>query len=135
MRAILDPNVIISALLSPSGTPARVLRAWLEGRFELLASPRLLSEFERALSYPKLRRRIRESEAAGLLDWIPRSAVIAEDPSRPAPVCSRDPGDDYLLALLTSERAVLVTGDEHLLELANTVPVLSPAAFLALLED
>ncbi|MCA1705276.1 MAG: PIN domain-containing protein, partial [Actinobacteria bacterium] len=52
MRAVLDPNVIISAVLSPGGAPARVMTAWLEGRYELVVSPLLLEELERALSYP-----------------------------------------------------------------------------------
>lgn len=39
MRAVLDPNVLVSALLSPTGTPARIVLAWAEGRFELVVSP------------------------------------------------------------------------------------------------
>ena len=46
-------------------------------------------------------------------------------------VRSRDQGDDYLIALASSERALLVSGDEHLLELAEDIPVLSSAGFLA----
>jgi len=50
VRAVLDPNVIISALLSPFGTPARILRAWREGAFELVASALLIAALERALT-------------------------------------------------------------------------------------
>jgi putative PIN family toxin of toxin-antitoxin system len=135
VRAVLDPNIIISALLSPSGTPARVFRAWLDGRFDLVASPMLLAELDQALAYTKLRRRIPESEAGQFVEWIRRSATIADDPDDPAPVSSRDPGDDYLLALMTAERAVLVTGDGHLHELGVDLPILTAGAFLALLGD
>ena len=135
MRAVLDSNVIISGLLSPEGSTARTLLAWQRIEFELVASPLLLAELERALSYPKLRRRIPTDEAQAVLEWLARSATIMPDPEGPPPVRSVDPGDDYLLALASSEGAVLVSGDDHLLSLAGELPIRSPASFLALLEQ
>jgi putative PIN family toxin of toxin-antitoxin system len=126
VRAILDPNVIISALLSRGGTPARVLRAWLDGRFDLIVSPLLLEELERALAYPKLAERINAEETAALIDWLRREAILVEPPTSR----SEDPGDDYLLALAEAERAVLVTGDRHLLALTHELPVLTAREFL-----
>ena len=131
MRAVLDPNVIISALLSPDGAPARALLAWLSGEFDLVVSPLLLAELERALAYPKLRKRIEPQDARGVIELLSSSAKVATDPDETPPIRSRDPGDDYLIALASSERASLVSGDEHLLELARDIPVLSPAGFLA----
>lgn len=131
MRAVLDPNVIISALLSPDGSPARVLRAWVEGGFELVVSPHLLDELERALAYPKLRKRVPAEDARAVVDWLASTAEMAEDPDDPPGITSRDPGDDYLIALAERERAVLVSGDDHLQELADAIPVLTPAAFLS----
>jgi putative PIN family toxin of toxin-antitoxin system len=130
VRAVLDPNVIISALLSPACAPARALLAWLRGAFELVVSALLLVELERALGYPKLRKRIDPQEARQVVELLSRSARVAADPTEPAPVRSRDPADDYLIALASSERALIVSGDEHLLELAEDIPVLSPAGFL-----
>ena len=135
MRAVLDANVIISALLSRSGSPAVVLRAWQDGKFELIVSPLLLAELERALAYPKLRRRVSAEEAEALLDWLRRAARTAPDPEGPPPIRSLDPGDDYLLALAAAERAVLVSGDEHLLSLQGESPIHSPASLLSLLES
>lgn len=112
-----------------------MFRAWLDGRFDLVASPMLLAELDQALAYPKLRRRIPESEAGQFIEWIRRSATVADDPDDPASVSSRDPGDDYLLALMTAERAVLVTGDGHLHGLDTDLPIFTAGGFLALLED
>jgi hypothetical protein len=56
LRAVLDVNIVISAVLSPRGTPAKILQAWLDGEFEFVASEDLLSELGRALAYPKLAR-------------------------------------------------------------------------------
>lgn len=135
MRAVLDPNVIISALLAAGGSPAKVLRAWLDGAYDLVASGRLLAELERALSYPKLRKRITRTEATELVDLLRRDAQMLDDPKGPPLVRSPDPGDDYLIALAAAARAVIVSGDGHLLSLAEHLPVYSPAAFLTLLED
>jgi predicted nucleic acid-binding protein len=45
-----------------------------------------------------------------------------------------DPADDYLIALATAERAVLVSGDAQLTVLVDRIPVRTPAVFLASLE-
>lgn len=134
MRAVLDPNVLISALLSPAGAPARAVAAWREGRYELIASPLLVDELRRALDYPKLRRRLPAGAADAAVGLVERDATIAGDPPSPPPL-SADPGDDYLIALARSRRAMLVSGDRDLLDLGGVLPILAPAPFLRWLED
>ena len=133
MRAVLDPNIIIAALLSPTGPPARTLKDWQRGRFTLIVSPALLEELERALAYPKLRKRIPETSARTVLGLLARGATVASD-IVPAPPRSSDAADDYLLALAEAHRAVLVSGDSDLLDLAGEYPVFTPAEFLPWLD-
>jgi putative PIN family toxin of toxin-antitoxin system len=133
VRAVVDPNVVISGLLSPAGAPARVLVAWTEGRFELVVSPLLVAELERALAYPKLRRRIAPEDATAAVRWLRAGATLVDDPADAPPVHSEDPGDDYLIALAADQRAAIVSGDAHLLKLAGRIPVYSPRDFLAVL--
>lgn len=133
MRAVLDPNVLISALLSPSGAPAQTVARWLAGEFELVVSESLLAELERALAYPKIRRRIPADDAADFVALLRSAAIVATDPADPRRR-SVDAGDDYLLALAEGSRALLVSGDEHLLGLAGSLPVRAPRAFLESLE-
>jgi putative PIN family toxin of toxin-antitoxin system len=135
VKAVLDPNVLISAVLAPGGAPAGALRAWLRGAYALVVSPLLLAELERALAYPKLRARVRPQEASELLDLLRRHGELVPDPAAPFSTRSPDPGDDYLIALAAASAALLVSGDEHLLTLADQVPVCSPAAFLARLAE
>jgi putative PIN family toxin of toxin-antitoxin system len=130
VRAVFDPNVILSGLLSPAASPARLLDAWGRGEFESIASNALLEELERALEYPKLRRHIPEEEAQRVLRWLTESATLVDDPANPPPARSADPGDDSLIALAASREAILVSGDKHLLDLAAQIPVLAPAHFL-----
>ncbi len=133
MRAVLDPNVVISGLLSPSGAPADVLRALDGGEFELVASRSLLDELERALGYPRLLRHIPRPDAEVVLRWISESATVVADPEAPPKLRSADPGDDYLIALAASQRAALVSGDKHLLSLCGELPIFSPREFINLL--
>lgn len=134
MKAVLDVNVLVSALLSRSGAPAQLLSHWLEGAFELVVSPLVLDELGRVMAYPKLRRHISAARAHEVVEWLSRTATLAPDPEWPPPQMP-DPDDAYLLALAQRERAALVTGDGHLLPLEDTAPVFTPRAFLELLRQ
>jgi hypothetical protein len=133
VRAVLDPNILIAAVLSRSGTPAQIMSRWLAGEFELVISETLLAELERALVYPKIRTRVSADKADAFLVLLRGGARLAQDPTAPARR-SADPGDDYLLALAEAERAVLVSGDKHLLALADTLPVQTARGFLEALQ-
>jgi putative PIN family toxin of toxin-antitoxin system len=134
VRAVLDANILIAALLSSGGPPAQIVSRWLAGDFELVVSEALLAELARALAYPKVRARIPATPAHELVVLLRQSAVVAPDPAEPARR-SADPGDDYLRALGARERAVLVSGDRHLRELADELPVRTARAFLETLEQ
>jgi len=134
VRAVLDPNILIAALLSRRGAPAQLVSRWLAGDFELVVSERLVSELDRALSYPKLRSRISADEARAFVALLGHGALLGDDPAEPA-AQSVDPGDDYLLALAEQERAVLVSGDRHLLALADELPIQTARAFLDSLDS
>ena len=55
--------------------------------------------------------------------------MMANDVASP-PRLSRDPGDDYLLALARSNSAILVSGDQDLLDVKDA-PVESPRSFMS----
>jgi putative PIN family toxin of toxin-antitoxin system len=134
VRAVLDVNVLVSALLSPAGIPARLLLAWQAGHFELIVSRRLLAELARTLTYPKLRKRVEPEDADAFVAWLTRSGDLVADPDLPPPVRSVDPGDDYLIVLAADQDAVLVSGDRHLLDLVALIPVQDPGTFASQLD-
>jgi len=135
VRAVVDVNVLISAVLSSQGPSAELVRAARDGGFELIVSELLLTELERAFGYPKLRKRVPAEKAAAYIGWLRSHATLAEDPAGPVPVASPDPDDDYLLALAIDRRAFLVTGDQHLLGLRDELPIYPPAEFLRMLTE
>jgi uncharacterized protein len=135
-RVVFDANVFISALLSPHGSPAQLLRLWVGGAFDLVVSPLLLAELERAFSYPKLARAIDPDEARTFVEELRNSAVLLDDPREFETGVTRDPKDDYLVALARAVSAdVLVSGDPHLTEVRGLQPpVVTPRELLEILE-
>lgn len=134
MRFVLDVNVFISALLSRTGAPARLLERWLEGELELVVCEKLLEELERALRSPKLSNRVAERDTRDFLALVRDLGELVPDPTDPPPIRSQDPNDDYLIALAAREHVRLVSGDSHLLALSEAIPVSSPRAALNLLD-
>jgi uncharacterized protein len=130
-RAVLDPGVLVSALITPTGIPAKLLLAARSVSFELIVSPLLLEELGSVLRREKFRRYVDLDLVAAYLDLLRRDAQLAADPEAPPPIRCTDPDDDYLIALAHSQNTALVSGDRHLLELAGKIPVFSPAEFLS----
>ena len=135
MRAVADVNVLVSAVLSAQGPSAEILRASRDGKLELIVSDKLITELARTLAYPKIRKRIPAQRADAYMQWIGEHANLVADPTDRPAIRSRDPDDDYLLALAIHTRAYLVTGDQDLLVLGDALPILTPAEFAAKLRD
>lgn len=63
MRVVLDTNIILSALITPGGIPARLIRTWLDGRYLLLSHARQLDELRDVTRRERIRPLIRPAEA------------------------------------------------------------------------
>lgn len=98
-------------------------------------SPRLLWELEGVLNREKFKDLVHPDEVAQLISVLTSDAALVPDPGEQPEIRSFDPDDDYLIALASQSRSVLVSGDKDLLELSDQIPVYSPAELLALIED
>ncbi len=130
-RAVLDPNVLVSAFISQRGSaPDLIVRAWREGAFELVVSPLLIAELTDVLGRPKFALQAADGRAEAYIAALAGDALQIDDPPDP-PSVSPDVGDDYLFALaLAASADVVVSGDSHVAELADpTTPVLTPRQF------
>jgi predicted nucleic acid-binding protein len=77
---------------------------WHEGAFELVASYELFYELEFVLLRAKFRRYLTEGEALEYVLWLRKGAILeSEGDIRPL---SRDPEDDYLLALAATRARI-----------------------------
>lgn len=131
MRVVLDPNVLISALISPQGPSAEILSAWVADSFELVVSETLLTELDSVIARPKFRRWLAESDGLEFVARLAQYATVVDDTTAPVRL-SPDPDDDYLIALAQTAGAdYLVSGDRHLTELVDpSPPILTPREFL-----
>lgn len=129
MRVVLDTNVLFSALFSPAGVPGQLVRVALAGRYELIVSPKLLDELRAALARPKSR--LDPPTVARYVGQLEQQHLVQDPAGQPA-TWTRDPDDDYLIALAVASGAdAIVTGDRDLTELVDPpVSVLTPRAFL-----
>ncbi len=136
MRAILDVNILISAMIVRSGPTSAIVDAWLDGRFTLLTCRAHLAEVRSTLRKPRIAALIKPHKAGRLINQIRR---CAED-IRKLPLVRRspDPGDDYLLALAEAGNAnYLVTGDKSgllVLETHHSTRIISASRFASLLD-
>ena len=131
-RAILDGNVLVSALITPAGAPARLLAEFRSGAFELVVSPQLLNELRDVLGREKIRRYVSPSEADAYVDLSCRDSIVCEDPEPSGELIGLDPDDQYLIDLARSAQVdVIVSGDARLLDMSRVWPLVTPAAFLA----
>ncbi|MGD1082886.1 MAG: PIN domain-containing protein [Candidatus Sulfotelmatobacter sp.] len=96
MRLILDTNILLSALLSPLGAPAKLLDAWERKTLTLVAWDALVAELRDVAGRPFFRARLRASAAellaAGLRDFSFFAGTCPLAPSRRIPrtvICSR----------------------------------------------
>lgn len=141
MRVLCDTNVFISYLLTPerAGVVATIVQAAFLDRFTLILPEDVVQELiavTKAKSY--LASRISLETVTAFVQVLQDLAEYLPPVVEAIPPLSRDPKDDYLLALALIGRAdYLVTGDEDLLSLkqVDAVTILRPSAFAALLAD
>jgi putative PIN family toxin of toxin-antitoxin system len=138
VRTVVDPGVLIAAAISHTHGIATVElgRQSRRGRFDLVASDRLVAELAALTQRPWFRERVGGQQTHRLIADLRQRALVAAEPENVRPV-SRDPDDDYLVALARSTAVdALVSGDRDLTELVLTdVKILTPRVFLEQLAD
>jgi putative PIN family toxin of toxin-antitoxin system len=123
LRAVLDTNVVLSALLFRRGRVGWLREASRRAAVVPVVSAETVRELVRALGYPKFA--LSEADQAELLgDFLPYAEVRSGPvPSVSEPRC-RDPRDQPFLDLAVAARVdALVTGDNDLVSLAGHSPV------------
>jgi putative PIN family toxin of toxin-antitoxin system len=139
IRAVLDANQYVSALLKPRSNPARIIELVHAGHVTLLASPAILDEVRQVLSYPKLKKLHRRSpqDIERFLGRIEKIALMTPGVLA-IPAVKDDPSDDiYLACALEGDADFIVSGDHHLTELKafQGIRIVKPAEFLKVVAE
>ena len=137
MRAVVDTNILVRAVLQPHGAVGPVLLRLRQGDYVLLYAEPLLEELVDVLNRPRIRDTYgvtgQDIETVVGLILLRGEAVPVEERI----AACRDPRDDKFLEVAVAGKAnAIVSADEDLLVLHPYagIPILSPAAFLRLLD-
>lgn len=97
VRAVIDTNVRVSALLNPSGYPARLREAFKKGLFEVIVSEPIFEEIADVLSRPRIQNKYGIKDAD-----IKEYLILTEEQAEHVPVSGsvsicRDKDDDLII--------------------------------------
>ena len=133
IRAVLDTNVVVSALLW-HGTPHALLSQMREGALTFISSPALQVELTQVIARPQFETILARSNTS--CERAPAEvralAEVIAAPPLAKPIC-RDLDDDAVLALALAANAdLIVSGDHDLLDLNlfQGIEIVTPAAAL-----
>ena len=132
-RAVLDTNVLVSAIIKRVGIPNQILKhAGLD--FEWLVSKFILTELGIVLLrrhiQTKYKKWVTPTKRTEFLESVEKNAKTVEVSTKLDVVT--DPKDNQVLASAVDGQAdFLVTGDPHLLKLKNYkgIKIITPAQF------
>jgi uncharacterized protein len=110
IRAVIDTNVFVSALISPSGNEAAILLAIHQGLIKPVFSAEILEEYAEVLARPKFG--FAPDEIKALIALLRSRGEEVSNPE-PLDLALPDPGDEKFVACALSAQAeLLVTGDK-----------------------
>ena len=135
LRAVLDTNVVISAMLFRASTPGQVF-VYLARRGGLLVSEAIKSELIDVILRPDFDRYLQEEQRVEFFSSLEQQAQLVEV-THSVTAC-RDPKDDKFLELALSGHAThIISGDRDLLDLHpfRGIPIRTPGAFLSAVVD
>jgi putative PIN family toxin of toxin-antitoxin system len=131
IRAVLDTNVIVSALLQPSGPPARVFLLVVGGPVQLCVSGNVYAKYEEVIRRPRFRRT--ETVITSTLATI-REKGFWVRPAETIRACSDQDDDIFLECAAAAQADYLVTGNiRHFPSSWTKTRIVTPRVFLDLL--
>jgi putative PIN family toxin of toxin-antitoxin system len=132
IRAVLDTNIIVSALLTPAGPLAPILDLAALRRFRCYLSEGILDEYEDVLARAHLR--LDQELVRKSVDRLRRSAIHVA-PRKKLRACS-DPADDKFPECALEARAdYVVTGNvRHFPARFQDIRIIIPRQFLTALK-
>lgn len=106
-KVVLDTNVIVSALLSPFGQPARILDLVLTGKLLICFESRIVSEYLEVLSRPRFGFEFQEI-AQTIHQLIQMGISVIAQPST---IDFVDESDRVFFDVAQAANALLITGN------------------------
>ena len=129
MRVVIDTNVFISGVFF-GGPPFQILKAWRDGRIQLLLTMEILEEYDRVSE--TLAEQFPGIDLDQVFDLLAVEAETILAPSLPKPVCDDPEDDKFLACALAGKTRMIISGDKHLLKVSGYrgIAVIRPREFV-----
>ncbi len=130
MRAVLDTNVLISAIFFP-GPTSKILVHWRHGDFATVLSEPIIEEYKRVgeiigSAFPQI-------DVSKILNLFIMNSEIVDTRKVTITACE-DPDDNkFLECAVAGNCEIIVSGDKHLLHLDGyqEIRIVSPGKFVS----
>ena len=127
--AVIDTNVIISAAISPTGNPAKIVNMVLDKTIQIYLSAQILAEYEEVLSRTEFNFSSEKQNA--FLFGIRESGILTEPSVSGIPL--PDESDRIFYDTAKESGAILISG--NLKHYPAESFIMTPSDFLASLEN
>jgi putative PIN family toxin of toxin-antitoxin system len=131
VKAVIDTNVFISAIIIKKSIPREIFNLFRKKKYELTISPLILAEIIKTLEKPKIKRYIKDQEPKDILAYLQEFAEFVS-PEEKVSAC-RDRKDNIILeCALAGKVDFIITGDNDLLILKtfHNIEIITPKLFL-----
>lgn len=129
MRAVIDTNVLVSAMLTPAGISAQLVEAIRTGKLQPVLSHEIFMEYVRVLN--RARFGFDKIQVASLLEDMTALALFVHPPFIKAAINLPDPGDAPFIAAALHAICHVITGNAKDFPPETGIEILSPAEALA----
>ena len=108
IKIVIDTNVLVSAVLSPNGIPAKIMETVYSGEFEPIVTDEILEEYYCVLNYKKFG--FSQKIVLQMLNFF-KQFLLPLPPASLSVKCI-DPDDTkFLAAAVTGDAEFLITGN------------------------
>lgn len=107
MLTVIDTNILVSALWSRDGNPAKIVALALNGDIQICHTEAILTEYREVLCRPRFG--FSENEVGTLLDYLAKSGISVTP--KPLPIELPDEDDRVFYETAKFCGAVLITGN------------------------
>lgn len=135
LKAVIDTNVIISAVIGKSATSVNIYNSFVDNLFSPVFSPTLQKEIFNVIKRPHIRKYFQPKEIKKFKELLKVDTILVT-PTEKIKVC-RDIKDNIILETALEAKAdFIVSGDKDLLVLKSFrgIPIITPREFFACLK-
>ena len=134
LKVVVDTNILVSAILNPKGSSAKIVSIVLEGRIELCISTAIYEEYHQVLNYERLK--LDPIKVERFLTSLKNVAHWVTPTKKVIKIIKDDSDNRFLECAEKAEAHFLITGNrKHFnFECFRTTFVLSPGEFWVFLQ-